>query len=58
MLIGPEGGLDAEEVMAASERGFAVAGLGARILRAQTAGAAVLAILQSRFGDLGTGATR
>jgi 16S rRNA (uracil1498-N3)-methyltransferase len=58
VLIGPEGGLDVAEVTLASERGFTVVGLGARILRAQTAGAAVLAILQSRFGDLGTGAVR
>jgi 16S rRNA (uracil1498-N3)-methyltransferase len=55
VLIGPEGGLDPAEVDLASQAGFAVAGLGARILRTQTAGAAVLAILQSRFGDLGTG---
>lgn len=54
VAIGPEGGLDPGEVEQARAQGWAVAGLGARILRSETAGPAVLAILQERFGDLGT----
>ncbi|MBI3629330.1 MAG: 16S rRNA (uracil(1498)-N(3))-methyltransferase [Candidatus Rokubacteria bacterium] len=53
VLVGPEGGLSAAEVEAARSRGFVVAGLGPSILRTETAGPAVVAILQSRFGDLG-----
>jgi 16S rRNA U1498 N3-methylase RsmE len=40
-------------VDAARAHGFVTASLGPRILRAATAGPVVLAILQSRFGDLG-----
>jgi 16S rRNA (uracil1498-N3)-methyltransferase len=54
VLIGPEGGLEAAEAEAAGRAGWRVASLGARVLRTETAGPAVLAILQSRFGDLGT----
>jgi len=54
VLVGPEGGLDHREVDAARARGWRVVGLGGRILRTETAGPAVLAILQSRWGDLGT----
>lgn len=54
VLVGPEGGLDGREVAAARARGWRVVGLGARILRTETAGPAILAILQSRWGDLGT----
>ena len=54
VLIGPEGGLEDAEVATAAEGGFVAVGLGARILRAQTAGATVLAILQARFGDVGS----
>ena len=52
LLIGPEGGLSEREVESARERGWAVVGVGPRILRTETAGPAILAILQSRFGDL------
>jgi 16S rRNA (uracil1498-N3)-methyltransferase len=54
VLIGPEGGLEPREVEAARGRGWRVVGLGARILRTETAGPAMIAILQSRWGDLGT----
>ena len=54
LLIGPEGGLDAEEVESARRAGWQVASLGARLLRTETAGPAVIAILQARFGDLGS----
>ena len=54
VLVGPEGGLDHREVDAARACGWRVVGLGGRILRTETAGPAMLAILQSRWGDLGT----
>lgn len=53
VLVGPEGGLDAAEVDAAAREGWRVASLGPRILRTETAGPAMVAILQTRFGDLG-----
>ena len=53
LLIGPEGGFSEEEVLKAQDHGFLVAGLGQRILRAETATLSVLSILQHRFGDLG-----
>ena len=53
VLIGPEGGLERREVDAARARSWRVVGLGARILRTETAGPAIIAILQSRWGDLG-----
>jgi len=52
MLVGPEGGLARDEVEAARARGFALVGLGPRIVRTETAAPALLAIVQSRFGDL------
>ena len=52
VVVGPEGGLAPAEVEAARARGLTIASLGPRILRTETAGPAVVAILQSRFGDL------
>jgi 16S rRNA (uracil1498-N3)-methyltransferase len=52
VLVGPEGGLARSEVEAARARGFALVGLGPRILRTETAAPAFLTIVQSRFGDL------
>ena len=56
VLVGPEGGLERREVDAARARGWRVVGLGARILRTETAGPAIIAILQARWGDLGAAA--
>ena len=53
LLIGPEGGFAEEEVTAAQAQGFLVAGLGQRVLRAETATLSVLTIIQHLFGDLG-----
>jgi 16S rRNA (uracil1498-N3)-methyltransferase len=53
VLVGPEGGLDASEVAAARRAGWRVASLGPRVLRTETAGPAIVTILQLRFGDLG-----
>ena len=52
VLIGPEGGLTAEEVRAAAAAGFEPVSLGPRVLRTETAALAVLAALQARWGDL------
>ena len=53
LLIGPEGGFSEAEVTAAQDHGFLVAGLGQRVLRAETATLSVLSIIQHLFGDLG-----
>ncbi len=53
ILIGPEGGLTWDEVDGARARGWLVVGIGPRILRTETAGPAIVAVLQARFGDLG-----
>lgn len=52
VLIGPEGGLDDTEFAAAIAAGFRAWSLGPRVLRAETAPVAALAILQHRWGDL------
>jgi len=55
VLVGPEGGFSAEEVAAARDAGFVPVGLGPRILRSETAGLAIAAVLQYLYGDLGSG---
>ncbi|TVP85161.1 MAG: 16S rRNA (uracil(1498)-N(3))-methyltransferase [Thioalkalivibrio sp.] len=52
-LVGPEGGLDPEEIALARGAGFRGLRLGPRILRTETASIAGLAVLQTLFGDLG-----
>lgn len=52
LLVGPEGGLDAEEEAAARLAGFADLSLGPRILRTETAGPAALAAFGALSGDL------
>ena len=52
LLIGPEGGFDADELEAARAAGYRSARLGPRVLRTETAGIVALAVLQARFGDL------
>ena len=51
--IGPEGGFTESEIRAAEKAGFVALTLGPRILRTETAGPALLAALQARWGDLG-----
>jgi 16S rRNA (uracil1498-N3)-methyltransferase len=53
VLVGPEGGLAVAEVEATREWGYRTVGLGPRRLRSETAGPAVVAILQFTLGDLG-----
>lgn len=52
LLIGPEGGLTAEEIAAAEAVGFAALSLGPRVLRTETAPLAALSILQHVWGDM------
>ncbi|VAX31015.1 16S rRNA (uracil(1498)-N(3))-methyltransferase [hydrothermal vent metagenome] len=51
-MVGPEGGFTDMEVQGAKESGFISAGLGKRILRAETASIAGAVLLQFLFGDL------
>jgi 16S rRNA (uracil1498-N3)-methyltransferase len=52
LLIGPEGGFDAQEVTLAVQHGFQSCRLGPRVLRAETAPLAALAAIQASAGDL------
>lgn len=51
LLVGPEGGLTGEESAAAWSAGFQPVRLGPRILRTESAGAAMLAAMNARWGD-------
>lgn len=51
LLIGPEGGLAADEDELARAAGFAALRLGPRVLRTETAGLAAIAALHARWGD-------
>jgi 16S rRNA (uracil1498-N3)-methyltransferase len=52
ILVGPEGGLQSEEISAAEDNGFKRVRLGPRILRTETAALASLAAVQTLWGDL------
>ncbi len=52
LMVGPEGGWAEEEVQQARQAGFALAGLGGRILRTETAAIAACAILQYEWGGI------
>ncbi|MFD2178718.1 16S rRNA (uracil(1498)-N(3))-methyltransferase [Veronia pacifica] len=53
LLVGPEGGLSAEEIDSTREWGFEETLLGPRVLRTETAALTAITALQVRFGDLG-----
>ncbi|MDE3119165.1 MAG: 16S rRNA (uracil(1498)-N(3))-methyltransferase [Nitrospirota bacterium] len=53
IAVGPEGGWRDEEADQAIQHGFRPVTLGPRILRAETAAAAAVSIVQSRLGELG-----
>jgi len=53
LLIGPEGGFHEDEIDHARENGFQTVTLGSRILRAETATLATVAIVQYLLGTLG-----
>jgi len=52
LLIGPEGGLTANEIRLAHQHGFIPVALGPRILRTETAGITTIAVIQALWGDL------
>lgn len=51
LLVGPEGGFSADEVLMAEQAGFSPVLLGSRILRTETAALAGIAALQTLWGD-------
>ncbi len=53
LLAGPEGGFSQAEVKMAMDAGFHIWGLGPRKLRAETAGATAISVLQFILGDMG-----
>jgi 16S rRNA (uracil1498-N3)-methyltransferase len=53
LVVGPEGGLEPAEVDRCLAAGARVASLGPRVLRAETAALAAVALLQHRVGDAG-----
>ncbi len=55
VLVGPEGGITQQEAELAMATGFQSVSLGPRILRTETAGLAIMAVLQYLYGDLTTG---
>jgi 16S rRNA (uracil1498-N3)-methyltransferase len=52
LLIGPEGGLDADEHVLAEAAGYLAVQLGPRVLRTETASVVALSVLQALWGDL------
>lgn len=52
LLVGPEGGFSKAEVGLAKDKGYRVAGLGPRILRAETAVVTAMSLCQHQWGDL------
>lgn len=53
LIVGPEGGLTADEVQQARDAGFLSVSLGRNVLKVETAAAAVVAMLQYEIGGLG-----
>jgi 16S rRNA (uracil1498-N3)-methyltransferase len=53
LMIGPEGGLSQDEIIAAEASGFMPVALGPRVLRTETAPVAVIALCQWLWGDFG-----
>jgi 16S rRNA (uracil1498-N3)-methyltransferase len=53
LILGPEGGFTDGEIDRARTAGFLIAGLGPRILRAETASIAACTLAQFLFGDMG-----
>ncbi|HET8802118.1 MAG TPA: 16S rRNA (uracil(1498)-N(3))-methyltransferase [Marinobacter sp.] len=53
LMIGPEGGLSADEISQAESEGFLPVALGPRVLRTETAPVAAMALCQYLWGDTG-----
>lgn len=51
LLIGPEGGLNEEEITMSEAAGFESIAMGPRVLRTETASLAALALMQYQWGD-------
>jgi 16S rRNA (uracil1498-N3)-methyltransferase len=51
LLVGPEGGFEDAELVAALSAGFRAVSLGPRVLRTETAGLAALAAMMALWGD-------
>ncbi len=51
VLVGPEGGFEEGELLAARAAGFHPIGLGPRVLRTETAGLAAMAAMMALWGD-------
>jgi 16S rRNA (uracil1498-N3)-methyltransferase len=54
LAIGPEGGLEPDELAGLAAKGWLRAGLGPRVLRTETAGAIAASIVLFAWGDLGS----
>ena len=54
IFVGPEGGFSEEEIAFATAMGWKTAGCGPRIMRTETAGPTIVALLQYTLGDLRT----
>ena len=52
LLIGPEGGLTADEIQCAETTGFNALALGPRVLRTETAPVSAITLMQYLWGDL------
>jgi len=52
VIVGPEGGITGAEAAVAVSSGYQPVSLGPRILRTETAGLAIIAVLQYLYGDL------
>lgn len=55
VVVGPEGGISGAEVKMLESFGYTAVSLGPRILRTETAGLAIISVLQYLYGDLATG---
>ena len=55
VVVGPEGGISQQEAEQARTEGYQAVSFGPRILRTETAGLAIMSILQYLYGDLATG---
>lgn len=55
VVVGPEGGISQQEADQAKIAGYQAVSLGSRILRTETAGLAIMTILQYLYGDLASG---
>ena len=53
LMIGPEGGLTADEIAQAEQEGFLPVALGPRVLRTETAPVAAMSLCQWLWGDIG-----